>query len=714
MGQPVATEPHRAATAPACDHCGLRTAGGEFCCYGCELAARIAAEGAVQSTRLKSTLTFSLLLSMAVMMLSLFLFAEDVYGADAAAGMLWMRQAYRVAAAVLATPVVLLLAPPLVRRAAGALRDGRPSMDLLIGAGALAAYGVSLVSVVRGAGGVYFDSATSALLLATLGRYLEATARAKASGLLAPTLARAAQPVTRVVGEERAQVSPAEVRAGDELEIEVEQALPVDARVTGGAVDVNLGVLTGAALPVSLAPGAEAPAGAVPVSGALRCVALRPASESTLERLSALADALRSRPSRLLRAADGFAAALTPVVLALAAATFALWVWRASVEKGTITALAVVLAACPCTYGVATPLVLWLSLRKALEHGVCVRSAAALEELAAVRTVAFDKTGTLTSEELAVLEMRLAPGVDRADALSLVAALEAGSGHPIARALVALAEREGIPPAVLEARRLEIGSGVTGRDADGRDLALGSARLLAAVDVALPDDDDAGAARVALARGGRTIATFRIGEEERPEAKEAVAALSADGLRSVMLTGDNRAGAATVAASLGLEAHADLGPADKLAHLAGLGAAVAMVGDGLNDAPALAGAGPSFAMGGGAGLARGMSQVTLLKADLRLVPWTLALARKATAIARTNLWASTIYNLVFLGLAVGGALRPVWAGVSMLTSSLLVLASSARISAIPGPLGAAQTAAVAPGLTEAAGATAPVLVEAAR
>ncbi len=674
----------------ACQHCGLYTAaGGAYCCYGCELAASIAAEGASQRTELRGVLTFSLLLSMMVMMLSLFLFAEDVYDAGADAGLTWMRRFYRIASGVLSTPVVVMLGAPLLRRALRALAARRLTMDLLIATGAAAAYGISVVALLRNRGGVYFDSATSALLLSTLGRYLEATARASASRVIAPSLRLAAAPVLAADAgtEEYRRMRPAEIVPGMRLRVGIEEVLPVDALIggePGSAVEVTLGVLTGSATPVTRRAGDELPAGAVPVSGALDCVALRSARASTLERLAELSRNLKDRPSRLQRLADAFAAVLVPAVAVLALATLVATTMRSTLESGVNASLAVVLAACPCTYGVATSLVLWLALRKALDHGVCIRSAAAVEELAAVTTVAFDKTGTLTLPTIALLGAELSAAADPREVQGLVAALEAGSRHPVALALERWAGDAA--PAAIDDRRVVVGSGVAARDGRGRRLLLGSRRWLRDHGVRVEGDAAIEAyVRVALARDGEVLARFRIGESLRPEASAAVKALAAQGIHARVLTGDSSAGARAVAEPLGIPAYAELSPVDKLARLEPLGKSVAMVGDGVNDAPALASVGPSFAMAGGTSLAQGMAQVTLLHEDLRLVPWTLALARRAMQVGWQNMVGSTLYNLVFLALAATGSLRPVWAGISMLTSSLLTLLSSLRVNAGPEP-----------------------------
>ncbi len=670
-----------------CEHCGLtcRT-GDQYCCYGCEIAAQIAKEGAEEHGKTKAALLVSLLLSMTVMMLSLFLFQEDVYTVDAAGA--WLSTAYRVASGVLSTPVILLLGVPILRRAFRTVRKGRMSMDLLVGAGAFAAYGISVYAIAVGRRGVYFDSATAALILSTLGRYLEATGRAKASSLLGPSLRRSSEPVLVFADGAFSARAPSLVMPGDRLKIDTEEVLPVDARLLLAPAEVNLGVLTGESVPVLRQVGDEIPAGAIIVAGPIECEAVRPLRDSTLERLGDLAKKLAARPTSLQRWADRFAAVLTPLVVILAFGTLAVHVHRASAEEGVIAALAVVLAACPCTYGVATPLVFWLALRKALAHGVLVRSAAVFEELSKVRAVAFDKTGTLTERDLSVLRVDTDGDASADEVLGCLLALEQGTKHPVGQAVFRHAEQANARPADLRERSLVPGKGVRGVDAEGRELLLGSAAWLSSEGVAHAMSAEAGSrVRVVLARGGVVLARVFVGEVLRPEAKDAVDALAAAGMSAFMLTGDGSSGASEAAAALGIEASSGLSAEDKVRALEEAGGGVAMVGDGLNDAPALAGTRPSFAVHGGTDLARGMAQVSLLTPDLRLVPWTIALSKRAFSIARTNLIASTIYNLVFLTLATMGTLRPVWAGISMATSSLLVLASASRVRAFAPPLG---------------------------
>lgn len=634
-----------------CLHCGLATrADASYCCYGCELAAQIAEEASRDHSRTRNTLTFGLLLTMSVMMLSLFLYAEDIYGEAAAADLGWMRAFYRYASAFLATPVLALCGLPLTRHALSRLREGRLSMSALIALGAFAAYGLSIANLAIGRDAIYFDSATAALVLATLGRYLEATARTHAAGLVA---SRASSLGSYDV-EGRGSLPAAQLVRGMQLRVPAETTVPVDLRLLEGPVEIDAGILSGESRPKTMNAGDVVPSGAVPVDTAAIGVATADANLSTLERLSALAKSLGERPSELLRIADRFAAFLTPVVWAIAIATFTLWTITAGVEVGVSNALAVVLVACPCTYAIAAPLVHWLALRRSLADGATIRSAEALEQLARVDLVAFDKTGTLTRPDLTVSAVELLEAEN--EVRRLVAALEAETRHPVGRALLAWAGDDAAP---LTDRRQIVGVGVEGTDADGRRHRL-----------ARTDDE-----RIALTRDDEVLARFTVAEETREEAKEALEALASLGVETKILTGDAAGRAERVAKKLDLPFAAELSPAQKVERIGDRHAA--MVGDGLNDAPALAKA-VGIAMPLGTDLSRGISQVVLQHDDLRLVPFVLELARNATVTTRRLLTYATAYNVVFIAMAAGGLLRPVWAGVSMLISSLLTLAVAAQ------------------------------------
>ena len=654
-----------------CDHCGLDAGGARYCCYGCELAQQLATESHQDRHATAGILTLSLLLAMIVMMMSLFLYAEDIYEATNEPVFVWLRSFYRWVSAGLATPVVLMLGVPLGRRAWRRLTDRAITMELLIVVGAVAAWLVSMVAVVRGATAVYFDSAVAALVLATFGRYLEAKARARASHLVGHLLEPSARPVR--VGD--VEMAPAAIEPGMEFRVGPEQVVPVDGRLLA-PVEVSLGVLTGESSPVALRQGDEVPAGATPLSGELFAVALRPASASTLEALARLARGLREQRADVQRWADRLATWLTPFVTAIALGALVHWGTTASWPVGIETALAVVLVACPCTYGVITPLIMWLTLRKALANGVCIRNAQVVEAMAAAEIVAFDKTGTLTRPMQAVQMHSHGPSTE--SVAPLVASLERDHRHPIAGALRAWA---GPRAATLTERRIVDGQGIVARDDRGRTVALGSPRLMGALGVDVPLEARGRSALLAV--NGELTASFDVDEELRPEVFDVVASLSDAGMSQIILTGDRAPRAARIGELLGVQARGELTANDKVEALRSLGGRAVVVGDGVNDAPASAAAATGIAVCGASGLNQGLADVMLLREDLNLVPWALALSRRASQLARRTLLAATIYNLVFVALAASGVLRPVWAGLSMLAASLLALASALRMAAHP-------------------------------
>jgi P-type E1-E2 ATPase len=366
-------------------------------------------------------------------------------------------------------------------------------------------------------------------------------------------------------------------------------------------------------------------------------------------------------------------------VALVAVATVVGWTRADSFDKGVIAGLSVVLAACPCSYAIASPLVHWLMLKTAFRRGVLIRSTETLEELARIEIVAFDKTGTLTSSDLSIRSARVEPAIDRAEAHSLVRALEEGNAHPIGRALFAYAA-DAREPARLAERRFVAGRGVEAVDERGRRVALHAG----------------GDASIVLERNDELLATFELDEQLRPEAREAVQMLRAAGIGMVVVSGDAEERVNRVRDALGIEARARLSPEEKVKTIEALGEKAAMVGDGANDAPALAARKASFTLESAAQLAKGVAAVTLLKADLRLVPSTLALARRGRRLVKSLILSSTAYNVLFVGLAAGGMLKPVWSGVSMMLSSLLAVGFAAAIGGEEGEPEILQAAAESP------------------
>ncbi len=602
------------------------------------------------------------------MMLSLFLYAEDVFDAHGDTELAWLRSAYRFTTAILATPVMALAGYPLLQHAWARLKRGHVSMEALIAGGAFSAYTISLAALFDSSRAIYFESATAAIVLSTLGRYLEASARSKASKTLGPllNLSRGTVWLWNATGD-WLKVPASAIAPGDRIRVPLEESIPADLELFSETAEVDLGVLTGEPKPQLLKKGALVPAGAVVLSGGaggIEGIARNSARDSTAEKLAQLAKALRDHPSASMRWADRLARWLTPLVLLVAAGTALYWSVTAGAGPAVVNTLAVVLVACPCTYGVAAPLVHWLVLQRALSLGALVRSAEAIEELERAKTVAFDKTGTLTSA-LEVTSMTVFSGVERARALSLVRALEDGSRHPVARALYTYSAE--VEPAQLRDRRFITGVGVFAFDEHGREVGLRAVRSSGV-------EGD-----IELICGSEPLAKFSIDEQLRPRAREIVRALQDEGLGVVVLSGDRPDRVERIADMLAVRGLGGLSPEEKTRQLSSLGNRVVLIGDGLNDAPAAAGVSVSIAVGGATDLLRGLAVVTLADTDLEKIPSLFQLAKRAMRTVRRMIFFSTVYNAVFIILAAAGMLRPVFAGLSMLIASLLALVFAARL-----------------------------------
>ncbi len=672
-------------TAGLCAHCGLPCGELHFCCLGCELAQQLAREADAGEQRTSSVLMVAAFLSICVMMLSLFLYAEDIYDVASSDGLLWLRQGYRVAAGTLSTPVMWMLGRPLLKRAFRALKSRRISIELLIAVGAFAAYGLSWKAVWLHGGDVYFDTACAALLLSTVGRSLEARVRRRAAGLIAPLLGNVGLVQVRAGWSESSMTlrPPVEIEADMVVEVPPETASPVDV-VALAPGEVDLQAIVGEPWPTAVAAGEVVLAGAVPHGVALRGRALCRMHDSTLRQLEALTRRTRGQRGGVTKLADRLARVLIWLVLSVAAGSFCYWFFYVNAATAVNNGLAVLLVACPCTYGVLVPLLQWRALRLALsEKQVCIRNVTALDRLASIGAVVFDKTGTLT-EPMQQVTVGYASGVDERQLWRTVLALERDVRHPLGRALATVAQRrlgsdaDGVQP--LAERRQLPALGVVGKNDRGEVVALGSLALMRQQrvhDASLPrviDNAPAGS-DVFLAIGSRVVARLRVSERLRSEARAAIAALRANGVSLSIASGDDTARVAEVGRLLGIAAVGQLLPAAKRQHLL-QNKRTAFVGDGINDVPVMAAADVSIAFGNDASaLACGVADVVVLTPDLTTLPWLLSLAKRTLRTARRALAVSTAYNALFVAMAAVGWLRPIWAGVSMLLSSLITLAA---------------------------------------
>jgi len=608
---------------------------------------------------------------------------------------------------LLAAPVQFWLGARFYRAGWHAARARTGNMDLLVALGTSAAFGLSLWLWWRAATGehaghgemphLYFEASAVVITLVLLGKWLEARAKRQATSAIR-ALQQLRPEVAHLVGARgESDVPLAEVMVGDRLAVRPGERVPADARVIEGQSEVDESMLTGEPLPVAKGPGDALTGGAVNGDGRMVIAVSAVGAESVLARIIRLVEDAQAAKAPIQRLVDKVAAVFVPVVLVIALFTLAGWLMAgAGIETALIHAVAVLVIACPCALGLATPVAVMAGTGVAARQGILIKDARALEIAHRVDTVAFDKTGTLTLGRPVLTALVPVKGVQLTEdrLLATAASLQGGSEHPLARAVLTAAAQRGVQSPPLGAMQAMPGRGVRG-EVDGVTWAIASLRwcreldaVPAAADVeglqaqgatvsALLRFDDAGTAHVQ--------ALLAFADEPKPQAAEAIRTLRARGLRVVMISGDNLRAAQAMAARLGIAAEdvrADVLPADKAAQVGALrrnGHVVAMVGDGANDAPALAAADVGIAMapsGGGTDVAMEAAGITLMRGDLALVAQTLELSDRTVAKIRQNLFWAFAYNVAGIPLAAFGLLSPVVAGAAMALSSVSVMANA--------------------------------------
>lgn len=585
----------------------------------------------------------------------------------------------------------LVLAGPGARFYAGAwaaLRNGAGNMDLLVVLGSSAAFGLSAARVIAGSDGpFYFEGAAVVVTLVLLGKVLEGRARHAAAGAIR-ALMRLAPPTARVERDGiEIDVPLALVGLGERVVIRPGERVPVDGMILAGASSLDESLITGESLPVPRGPGEAVVAGAINGEGLLRVETKGVGAESTLGRIIRQVRAAEASKAPIQATVDRVAAWFVPAVVALAAATFLVWALALGAPAdGFVAAVSVLVVACPCALGLATPAAIMVGTGVAARHGILIRDAAALELAHRVTLVAFDKTGTLTEGRPALAALHPLPPLDETELLRLAASAQRGSEHPLGRALVAAAEARTLPLDPVEDFRAIPGLGLEAR-VGGAALLIGSRRLFAErglplgpLDPLADAEEAQGRALMAVARDGVPLGLIALADPPRPGAAAALATLQTLGIATAMLTGDSPRAAAAVAAQVGVtRVEAALLPGDKSAALARLrqeAGVVAMVGDGVNDAPALAAADIGIALGGGSDAAMRAAGLTLIRPDLALVADALALSRATAARVRQNLAWAFVYNLLALPAAAAGLLSPMIAAAAMAFSSLSVVSNA--------------------------------------
>ncbi|MCE2489003.1 MAG: copper-translocating P-type ATPase [Anaerolineae bacterium] len=595
---------------------------------------------------------------------------------------------------LLATVVVVVLGRQYLAGAWRALRNRSANMDTLVtlGSGAAYLYSVAALTGLLPETGEYFETAAVILTLITLGKLLEARARGRSSEAIRRLMQLAPQKATLLRDGEERVVLVSALQPGDRVLVRPGGRIPVDGLVVDGASAVDESLLTGESLPVDKTPGDEVIGATLNHQGRLVIEARRLGADSALAQIIRMVEEAQASRAPIQRVADRVSGVFVPIVLVLATLTFVAWlaIGQVGLAQALTHAVAVLVIACPCALGLATPTAIMVGTGLGAENGILFRNSAALENTRGLQVVALDKTGTLTLGETQLMALQAQPGWSDAELLRLAASAERGSEHPLARSLLLAAKARQLALTDPDSFRAEAGMGVRA-GVEGRQVLVGSLSWLEREGVAL----DAGMAQsaqvlqeqgqtaVAVAVDGEGIGVLGIADALRPESRDAVRALQAAGLKVVMLTGDNRNTARAIAAQLGIEeVRAEVLPQDKAAAIEALqagGKRVAMVGDGINDAPALAQADVGMAIGGGADIAMEAADLTLPGADPLAVARAVHLGRATMRTIYQNLFWAFIYNIVLIPVAMLGALVPMLAAAAMAFSSVFVVSNSLRL-----------------------------------
>ncbi len=615
---------------------------------------------------------------------------------------------------VLATPVVLWGGWPFFVRGWQSIRNRSLNMFTLIAIGTGVAWTYSVVGAVapqifppsfrsmHGGVGLYFEAAAVIVTLVLLGQVLELRARER-TGSAIRALLDLAPKTAHLVEHGKERTVPLDlVRSGDRLRVKPGEAVPVDGQVIEGSSSVDESMLTGEPLPVSKGPSDPVTGGAINGEGSFVMEAQRVGPETMLARIVQLvAEAQRSQ-APVQRKVDQVSAWFVPAVLLVAVLAFAIWSFTApapSVPFALVTAVSVLIIACPCALGLATPMSIMVGVGKGAQNGILIKNAEALERFAGVDTLVLDKTGTLTEGKPALVAIETAPDFGEDEALQLAASLEASSAHPLAHAVVTAAEERALTPLAVESFASMSGKGIAG-SVGGRRIAVGNEAMMVlegaeirALEQSAAAKRDEGATLMFLSVDGRAAAALAVADRVKPTTPAAIHALHREGLRLIMLTGDSRRTAEAIGARLGIdEVIADVLPEGKAAVVARLkeeGRVVAMAGDGVNDAPALASADIGVAMGTGADVAVESAGVTLVRGDLLGLVRARRLSRAVTANIRQNLLFAFGYNAIGVPIAAGLLypftgllLSPMIAALAMSLSSVSVIANALRLRTV--------------------------------
>ena len=625
----------------------------------------------------------------------------------------WQFEGWQWWAMALSAPVVTWCAWPFHRTALKNALHGASSMDTLISVGVIAATAWSVWAMVWGdaldtahsMGGltmnmpgqshVYFEVGATVTAFILLGRFLEMRAKSSAGNALRSLLAMGAKFATVLRDGDEVAIPASVVRVDDILVIRPGEKIAADGVIAEGNSSIDMSMITGESLPVDVGPGDPVTSATVNQNGRLLVRATRVGSETTFARMAKLVRDAQSTKAPVQRIADKVSSIFVPTVFAISLATLAAWMFFDGDSTQAFTAaVSVLIIACPCALGLATPTALMVGSGRAAQMGIVIKGIDVLQSTRRIDTVVLDKTGTVTTGAMTLAGVHCIEGVSRDDVLRMAGAVEEGSEHPIARAIVTAAEEEiGVLPALDEFMAMP-GVGATGR-LDGTIITVGREevfreRLVIIPSVlrdALAESRERGETAVVVAWDAQAKAVISVADQPKSTSPDAIAQLKLMGLAPILLTGDNEVTARAIAESVGIDTdehhlYAGVLPDEKVAVVKDLqerGYAVAMVGDGVNDAAALAQADVGIAMGGGTDVAMQASDLTIVNGDLRSVPDAIRLSRATLRTIRTNVFWAFAYNVAAIPLAASGRMNPMWAGLAMASSSVFVVTNSLRL-----------------------------------
>ncbi len=656
------------------------------------LAGGQTAEGEARLTMVR--LGLAIFFSMNVMVFTIVLWTQDVYAQElaqspAAAQMLY--QLFRYVCLIFALPVMILLGGPLLDSALANLRRQVVSTDVLLLLGVTASFVYSTISVVRGAGHVYFEVGCMVLVAVTLGRWLEATGKLRTTAALRSLEKLLPDQARRLYDGKETMVPIDQVAPGDHLRVLPGERIPVDGVILRNMAAIDEQAVTGESQAAIKEIGDSVYGGTLNLDGDLTIEAAQAVSSGTLRRMIDAVLTAAARRHRYSRLADTLSAWLLPTVIVVAGLTLAFHWQFAGLEPAMMSALAVVLIACPCALGLAMPMAIWAALGRASQEGILLRDGDVLVRLAQARTLLLDKTGTITTGHAEILAFCADPQTSREQVLAVANTLAGSSSHPLAKAVTEYTASPAETVEIIDPRTIP-GRGTTGHALPhGQPVFLGSRRLmdeshLVAEGVlrdALDQAESAGQSLACVGWDGRVRGVFVAQERLRDQVAETLRWFRDDGFKVELATGDHHARGAAIARLLDVPVHSELLPEEKMLAVETAQAKsgpVMMVGDGLNDAPALAAADVGIALGCGADVSRSSAAVCLVSSDLARLPFLIELARQTVRTMRWNIFWAVVYNAAGMAMAAAGWLNPILAALAMTVSSLLVVSGSLRLA----------------------------------